>query len=204
MKNALRWFTRGAEFIAAMALALIFITFLIQIFTRYAAKIAWMMPIPAVSDWMGTLEPIGWTVSLISLLWVWIIFFGCSFLVRERDHVTFDIFYLAMPRRGRQVLALATAIIIIATLLYSFGPTWDAIFGSRLMALKKIQTLRMPVTGDKIAIKWLFAPYILLMVAVITRYVWRLYTVIKFDPPGSEPEEPASDEYALAAASYER
>ena len=198
MNTFLKRITRGAEFIAAMTLAAVFITFLVQIFTRYAAKIAWMMPIPSVSDWMASLEPLGWTVNLISLLWVWIIFFGCAFFVQEKDHVTFDVVYLSMPRRGRQVLALMTAVTVVAVMVYSFGPTWDAIFGSRLMELKKIQTLRMPITGDKIAIKWLFAAYILFMVATIIRYAWRLYTVIRHDPPGTELEELVSDEHALA------
>ena len=35
MKTFSKWFTRGAEFIAAMSLAAIFITFLLQIVFRY-------------------------------------------------------------------------------------------------------------------------------------------------------------------------
>ena len=49
---------RTAEFIAAMLLAAIFITFLLQIFTRYAPKIAWLMPISNIEDWMKSLVPI--------------------------------------------------------------------------------------------------------------------------------------------------
>jgi C4-dicarboxylate transporter DctQ subunit len=37
------------------------------------------------------------------------------------------------------------------------------------MELKKIQTLRFPVTGDKIPIKWLFAPFIIMMLALVAR-----------------------------------
>ena len=137
MKSVLKWFTRVSEFIAAMALAAIFVIFLLQIFTRYAPKIAWMMPIPPISTWMSGLEPIGWTVNLISLLWVWIIFFGCSFFVRERDHVAFDIVYHSVPEGGRQILAIAGVVIIVGIFSYSFIATWDAIMGSRLMELKK-------------------------------------------------------------------
>ncbi len=68
---------------------------------------------------------------------------------------------------------MATALIMVAAMLYSLVPTWDAIFGSRLMELKKIQTLRIPITGDKIPIKWLFAPYIMLMIVITLRYFWR-------------------------------
>ena len=83
MKSFLQWFSKTAEFIAALALAAIFLTFLAQIFSRYAAEIAWLMPIAPVASWMSTMEPIGWTVNLISLIWVWLIFFGCSFSVHD-------------------------------------------------------------------------------------------------------------------------
>jgi TRAP-type C4-dicarboxylate transport system permease small subunit len=171
--------TRVAEFIAAMGLAAIFVIFLLQIFTRYAPKIAWIVPISPIHDWMMALEPIGWTVNLISLLWVWLIFFGCAFFVREKDHVAFDVFYQALAPSWQRYLALTTAAIMIAVMLYSFGPTWDAILGSRLMDLKKIQTLRIPITGDKIPIKWLFASYVMLMAVLTLRYVWRAIALVR-------------------------
>ena len=172
-ERILKRISRVAEFIAAIILAAIFLIFLLQIFTRYAPKIAWLMPIQPIHNWMIALEPIGWTVNLISLLWVWLIFFGCAFFVRESDHVAFDLFFQALSRSWQRYLAMATALIMVAAMLYSFGPTWDAIFGSRLMELKKIQTLRIPIAGDKIPIKWLFASYIMLMIVITLRYIWR-------------------------------
>ncbi len=170
MKSLQKWFTRGTEFIAAMTLAAIFITFLLGIFFRYAPF----------------LEPIGWSVVLISLLWVWLIFFGCSFLVRETDHVAFDVLYIAAPTRIRKILALISAVLMIAAMVWSFPAVWEAIFSNRLMELKKIQTLRVPLTGDRIAIKWLFAPFVLLMVVVTLRYLWRIGTVFRYGPPDTE------------------
>jgi C4-dicarboxylate transporter DctQ subunit len=172
MSTLLKWFTRGAEFIAAMALAAIFVTFLLQILFRY----------------VPFLEPIGWSVVLISLLWVFVIFFGCSFIVRESDHVTFDVFYLAVPRPMRKVLALITAVLMVAAMLYSLPAVWETVFDNRLMNLKKIQTIRMPFTGNKIAVKWLFAPFVMLMIVVTLRYLWRIYTVLRYGPPETEME----------------
>ena len=189
MQNFAKCLTRGCEFIAAMILAAIFIIFLLQIFARYTSKIAWLIPIEQLSNWMLTVEPIGWTINLISLLWVWLIFFGCSFVVRERDHVTFDILYLALPDHLRRIAIIVISLIMIFALLWSFLPTWDSIFGSRLMDLKKIQTLRMPITGEKIPIKWLFASYITLMIVVILRYAWICYEVSIKGPPKRPIEE---------------
>lgn len=178
MKLIQKWFTRGAEFIAAMSLAAIFFTFLLQILFRY----------------VPFLEPIGWSVVLISLLWVFVIFFGCAFIVRESDHVTFDVLYLAAPRGVRRVLALITAVLMVIAMLVSLPAVWETVFDNRLMNLKKIQTIRMPITGDKIAIKWLFAPFVMLMIVVTLRYLWRIYTVLRFGPPETEMEALLSGE----------
>lgn len=180
MKTLQTWFTRSAEFIAAMALAAIFITFLLQILFRY----------------VPFLEPIGWSVVLISLLWVFVIFFGCAFVVREKDHVTFDVLYLAATQPVRRVLALITAVLMVIAMVWAFPAVWDTVFDNRLMNLKKIQTLRIPITGERIAIKWLFAPFVMLMVIVTIRYLWRIYTVLRFGPPETEIEAmvaPAED-----------
>jgi C4-dicarboxylate transporter DctQ subunit len=163
MNSIRNWLSRGAEFIAAMALAAIFVTFLLQIVFRYTPF----------------LEPIGWSVVLISLLWVWLIFFGCAFVVREPDHVKFDVLYLAAPPRVRRVLALLTAVLMIVALAYALPSIWDTVFNNRLMDMKKIQAIRMPVTGDRIANKWLFASIVMLMVVVTARYAWRIVTLIR-------------------------
>ena len=189
METLLNRITRVTEAIAATALAVIFVTFILQVFTRYAANMAWLMPIPSVSDWMAGMEPLRWTVYLISLLWVWLIFFSCAFFVRNRDHVVFDIVYHAFPTGGRKVLAIIGALIMIGFMIYSFLPTYEALWASRLVELKKLQTLRIPITGDKIAMKWLFAPYLLLIIAVIVRYAWGLYHVIRFGPPKDSQEQ---------------
>jgi len=184
LRNSL---TRIAELITAILLAVIFITFLLQIFTRYAPKIAWLAPFSVVESWMASLVPIGWTVNLISLLWVWLIFIGCSFALQDRNHVTFDVFYNAVPLRWRRIFAVITASLLMSVFAYALGPTFDAIFGSRLMELKKIQTIILPISGEKIAIKWLFAPVVLFMVITILRSGMRLYQL--FDEISSKSGE---------------
>ncbi len=172
-----KWFTRGVEFIAAAMLAAMFLTFLIQIFSRYVL-----------------LQPFGWTLELCLILWVWIVFFGCAFMVRERDHVTFDIFYLAAPRRIRQILALMAAAAIIIGMGWALLPTWDYI---DWMKIRKTATVENPFTGNKIPMRTIFSIYAIFMVALIARYAWRFVDVLRNGPPdedheipGHEPEPP--------------
>jgi len=189
LKTLMNRLTRIAEAIAATALAAIFIIFLLQIFTRYSGKLSQWMPIPNLSLWMSEIEPLRWTVYLISLIWVWLIFFGCSFVVRERDHVAFDIFYQAVPTRIRKIMTVLGAIILIVVMLVSLPATWDAIMANRLMDLKKLQTLRMPITSDKIAIKWLFFPYLVLMAAIIIRSCSRIFLELRTNNQNTEVDE---------------
>ncbi len=175
------WSNRFVKFILALTLATIFITFLSQIFARYAPKLGAFIPVDSVALWLDSVEPIGWTVNLISLLWVWLVFLGCAFVVRERDHVVFDVFTQAMSPRWSLICKIVVALTVLSAMVWSFVPVWEAIFGSRLMDLKKIQTLRIPITGDKIAIKWLFAPYVILMVALVVRYIFVLVQALGLD-----------------------
>ncbi|MDA8580579.1 TRAP transporter small permease subunit [Litoricolaceae bacterium] len=163
----------------AALLAAIFITFLLQIFARYAPNLAFLVPIESLAVWLNGIEPIGWTVNLISLLWVWLIFIGCAFAISEKEHVVFDVFVQAMPLRLRLILGAVVSVIVVSAMVYAFLPTWDAVFGSRLMELKKIQTLRFPVTGDKIPIKWLFAPFIIMMLALVARYAVSAISLVR-------------------------
>jgi TRAP-type C4-dicarboxylate transport system permease small subunit len=176
------WLTRLADFFIASTLAIIFIIFLLQIFARYAPNLAPIVPLTGLSEWLTSIKPIGWTVNLISLLWVWLIFVGCALALNDKEHVVFDVFALAMPTRVKRVFKLIIAIVVVAAMLASLAPMWDAIFGNRLMELKKIQTLRVPFTGDKIAVKWLFAPYVLLMIALVVRYSCYVVSVLRGDP----------------------
>jgi len=167
MKNFFRGFSLLAEAIAGGLLAAIFLTFLLQIILRYF------------------FTPAGWTLELIGILWVWVIFFSCAFVVREQDHVKFDIIYLSAPRRARQIMALIAAASIAIGMLYTFLPTWDYI---DWMKIRKTATVRNPFTGDKIPMRDVFSIYAVFMIAVAVRYAWLFIDVLRKGPPKTEIE----------------
>jgi C4-dicarboxylate transporter DctQ subunit len=151
-----KWFSRGTEFFAAAMLATMFLTFVLQIFSRYVLQ-----------------TPFGWTLELCLTLWIWIVFFGNAFIVRERDHVTFDIFYLAAPRRVRQILALISAGAIIVGMAWAFLPTLDWI---DWLKIKKSATLKIPL-------RTVYSIYGVFMLVIILKYGWRFIEVIRKGPP---------------------
>lgn len=166
MKTISCWYLRTAEFIAASLLAAMFFTFLLQIFSRYVM-----------------LQPFGWTLELCLILWLWIVFFANAFIVRERDHVTFDIFYLAAPRRVRQVLGLISAATIVIALLWSFLPTWDYI---DWMKIRNTTTVREPITDSKISLRTIFSIYGVFLIVVSIRYAWRFVNILRHGPPDED------------------
>ncbi len=167
MKGFIKGFSRLTEAIAGGMLAAIFLIFLLQILLRYF------------------FTPAGWTLELIGILWVWVIFFSCAFIVRERDHVKFDIIYLSVPRRVRQVFAMLAAAAIVIGMLYSFLPTWDYI---DWMKIRKTSTVRNPFSGEKIPLRTVFSIYAVFMLVVAARYGWLFFDILRNGPPKTELE----------------
>lgn len=167
MKPFIKGFSRLAEAIAGGMLAAIFATFLLQIVLRYF------------------FTPAGWTLELIGILWVWVIFFACAFVVREQDHVKFDIIYLSVGKRARQIFALIAAAAIAIGMLYTLLPTWDYI---DWMKIRKTTTVRNPFTGDKIPMRDVFSIYAVFIAAVAARYAWLFFDILRNGPPKTELE----------------
>ena len=167
MKNFIKGVSRLTEAIAGGMLAAIFLIFLLQILLRYF------------------FTPAGWTLELIGILWVWVIFFSCAFIVRERDHVKFDIIYLSVPGRVRQIFAMLAAAAIVVGMLYSFLPTWDYI---DWMKIRKTSTVRNPFSGEKIPLRTVFSIYAVFMLVVAVRYAWLFFDILRNGPPKTELE----------------
>ena len=156
MRLLQRAFTFGTEFIAAALLAAMFVTFLVQVFSRYVLA-----------------QPFGWTLELCLALWIWIVFWGNAFIVRERDHVRFDILYLAVPRGWRRAFSLISAAAIALAMVVAWLPTWDYI---DFLRIKKSATLKVPM-------RTIFAVYALFMAVVMIRYGLRFVQIARKGPP---------------------
>ena len=105
--------------------------------------------------------------------------------MRERDHVKFDIIYLSVPMRVRQVFAMLAAAAIVVGMLYSFLPTWDYI---DWMKIRKTATVRNPFSGEKIPLRTVFSIYAVFMLVVAARYAWLFFDIMRNGPPKTELE----------------
>lgn len=143
MKKIQTWLRKGAEGVTAALLAVMFFTFILQIASRYLLA-----------------EPFGWTLELCLTLWIWVVFFGCAFVVKHDDHVTFDVIYYGVRPKTRRIFALISAASIVIALGWSIYPTWDWI---DFLKIKKSATLRIPMRD-------VYSIYAAFLVATVVAY----------------------------------
>jgi TRAP-type C4-dicarboxylate transport system permease small subunit len=155
------WLARRAENIAAAMLAAMFAAFLLQIAFRYVLGL-----------------PIGWTHEISVVLWLWLVLWGASFVVSEREEIRFDIIYGAVGPGTRRVMALISAVALIALYTISLPAVVDYV---TFMKVERTSYL-------KIRFDWLFSIYIVFAVATIVRYIWIAWQAMRgvapdeFDP----------------------
>jgi len=128
-------------------MAAMFAAFVVQVFMRYAVN-----------------RPVAWTLEACLTAWLWLVLWGGAFVVKDRDHVKFDLFYVAMRERGRRAFALVSAIAILAAFVASFRGALDYI---TFYSIKSSVSL-----GIRLDI--VFSVYAIFAVAIIVRYAGRI------------------------------
>jgi len=175
-----------AQGVAAAIMATMFLTFILQIVVRYSARLEWLPELFPIFD----PSLYGWTLEFCLLLWVWLVFWGNAFVVRERDHVTFDILYHAVRPSIRRWFIIISGLAICVGLILSIEPTWEKFY---ILRLKKTATLST-VFGDWIRMRDVYSIYIFFLIAVALRYAWAVYRAIRYgveEPTFDAQEDPS-------------
>jgi len=156
------WLRRGAEVVAAALLAIVFVTFILQIAFRY------------VFSW-----PVGWTLEVSTLAWMWLVLWGAAFVVGQRDEIQFDIIYSSVPDRVRRSFDVITGLVLVTFFVISLPAVIDYV------AFMRVE--RASYIG--VRLDHLFSIYILFAVAMIARYLYRVWNALRGRTP--EPMDPA-------------
>ena len=165
MRNALAWVRRRAEDIAALMLAVMFAAFLIQIVFRYVFNF-----------------PVGWTSELTVVMWLWLVLWGAAFVVKESEEVRFDLLYGAVGPRGRIVMGIVAALALLVLYGASLKASWDYV---TFMRVEKSSYL-------KIRMDWLYSMFLVFLVAILIRYLWLLWQLLRGRDPGAPDVEKVS------------
>lgn len=162
MRSTVAWLQRRAENVAALMLAVMFSAFIVQIVFRYVFNF-----------------PVGWTSELTAALWVWLVLWGAAFVLRESEEIRFDLLVGAAGRRPRIAMGIVAAIALIVLYAASLPASWSYV---TFMKVEKSSYLKIPMN-------WLFSIYIVFLVAVLARYLWLLWHLVRgeeADPPNPD------------------
>jgi C4-dicarboxylate transporter, DctQ subunit len=159
------WLRRRAENVAAAMLAVMFAAFLIQIVFRYVFNF-----------------PVGWTSELTVVMWLWLVLWGASFVVKEKEEVRFDLLYGAVGRRGRIAMGVVASLALLVLYGASVKAAWAYV---TFMKVEKSSYL-------KIRMDWLFSIFLIFLLAILVRYVWLLWQLMRGRDPGAPDAEKVS------------
>lgn len=142
-----RLLKRGVELICAALFAVMFIAFLIQVFSRYVLN-----------------DPVAWSMEVALLAYLWIIFIAGATIVRIEDHISFDTIYQSVKPKSKRILTLITSAVILLAFLFALPANYDFV---TFMAID---------TTSILAIRFdiVFSCFLIFMAAVILRMIYKI------------------------------
>jgi TRAP-type C4-dicarboxylate transport system permease small subunit len=152
MRAVVEWIRRRAENVVSGLLAIMFVAFILQIVFRYFLNF-----------------PVGWTSELSVICWLYMVLLGSAFWLREGEEIRFDLLAGAAGRRTRRVIGMLVA-----------GATVVLFAMSLPAAVSYVAFMKVESSSYlKIRLDILYSVYALFAVAVIVRYAWRLWNLLR-------------------------
>lgn len=142
--STVRFLRNFADAVPALMLATMFVCFIIQVFMRY------------VMD-----NPVGWTVEVCVIAWLWILLWGQSVSANERDEIRFDIVYGSVSPKVRRWFRLIFSVFVVVIYLWSLPALWDFV---TFMEIQDTSYLDIPFS-------WVYSIALIFSVVSIIRYV---------------------------------
>jgi C4-dicarboxylate transporter, DctQ subunit len=156
LRTAGSWLRMRANDVAVALMALMFVSFLLQIGFRYVLN-----------------QPLGWTDEVTVLCWVWAVLWCAAFVLSDRDEIRFDIVYAAVSPRTQRAFTAASSIAIVVLFAISLPATWNYV-----MFMKREHTAYLHMRFD-----FLYVVYLFFALAVIVKHVWLAWRAIKGASP---------------------
>ena len=146
-----RWLKRRAENVIVALLTLMFLSFLLQIGSRYILN-----------------RPFGWTDEVTVLCWVWVVLWGAAFILSDHDEIRFDIVSSQVSPPVRRGFVIVTSAVLIVLFAISLPATWNYV-----LFMKREKSAFLGMRFD-----YLYSIYVVFAVALIVRHVrlaWRAW-----------------------------
>lgn len=150
----LRHLQKACEIVSAGLFALLFAAFAIQIFTRYVLN-----------------DPVTWAQELCSLAYLWVTCFAAATIVKEREHIAFDLLYQGARPPLRRVLAILGTGFLVVLFLLGLPGTIDYV-----LFMGRMRTLDLHIPFDRV-----FSVFVLFLAVTVLVGAWRLWRLVRHD-----------------------
>ena len=147
-----RHLQRIAEAIAAAIFGLLFLTFVVQVAARFLFN-----------------RPLAWSDELIVILFIAMVFWSAATLLKEREHVMFDLLYAMLPPQGQRAMALIGSLMMAGLMGVLLPYAFDYV---RFMHREPTAVLGMPFS-------LVFAPFLLFVFAVCVMYLQKTWKLLR-------------------------
>jgi TRAP-type C4-dicarboxylate transport system permease small subunit len=107
-------------------------------------------------------SPVGWTVEVCVIAWLWILLWGQSVSAEERDEIRFDIVYGGVRPAIRRWFRLIFSVFVVGIYLWSLPALWDFV---TFMKIQETTYLDLPFS-------WVYSIALIFSVVSILRYGW--------------------------------
>ncbi|PTX42736.1 TRAP transporter small permease [Allosediminivita pacifica] len=134
-----------ADAVPAILLAAMFVCFIIQVFMRYVID-----------------SPVGWTVEVCVIAWLWILLWGQSVSAEETDEIRFDIVYGSVRPEVRRWFRVVFSLLLVGIYLWSLPALWDYV---TFMKIQETSYLDIPFS-------WVYSAALVFSAVSILRYLW--------------------------------
>ena len=166
MHSLAAWLRRRAENVAAAMLAVMFAAFIIQIVFRYFFNF-----------------PVGWAAELSVVMWLWLVLWGAAFVLSDEEEIRCDLLSASVGRRARIIMGILSGVALVVLYGASLPATYSYV---TFMKVEKASYL-------KVRMDWLFSIYLLFLLAILARYLWKLsYLLRGREPRKADPMQASS------------
>ncbi len=139
------WLRKRAENVIVVLIAIMFISFLLQIGFRYLLN-----------------RPLGWTDEVTVLCWVWLVLWGAAFILSDKDEIRFDIVYGIVSPRTQRAFTVISSLALVVLFVVSLPASWNYV-----LFMKREKSAYLGMRFD-----YLYSIYVIFSLACIVKHAW--------------------------------
>ncbi len=132
-------------YIPVLAFSVMFLTFVLQIFSRYVLR-----------------QPLQWAYEVTVSCYLWLVLLGACYAQRERKHVSFTMLCDRMRVKPRAVTMFLGNLLMTVAFVYAFVPSMDFVF-----FMKRQETSSLKLSLD--LVYFAYIPFMIIMIVYFVR-----------------------------------